>query len=72
MPTAKANPAKLITLIDFPSIVINIKVPIIAKGMVVIITAVTRAELKKRKRIKDARIPPKKIFCWTKSIDEFM
>ena len=72
MPTAKANPAKLITLIDFPSIVINIKVPIIAKGMVVIITAVTRAEFKKSKRIKDARIPPKKIFCWTKSIDEFM
>ena len=50
IPTAKANPAKLITLIDFPRIDINTKVPIIVRGIVVIITAVTRTEFKKSKR----------------------
>ena len=60
------------SIVQYPMEPTNIKVPIIASGIVVIITAVTRAEFKKSKRIKEASIPPKIIFCWTKSIDELI
>ncbi len=72
MPTAKARPAREMTLTVRPSRVMTMKVPTTEIGMAVATISVGRSERRKRISTRIARQPPTHRFCCTRSIAESM
>ena len=72
MPTAKANPARDITLIESPNAAKATNVPITDTGMASIMTRVGLKLLKNNISTQIAKIPPKKMFCLTSEIAELI
>ena len=72
MPTAKAMPAREMTLIERPMAAMATKVPITETGMASEITRVARSERRNSSRMRAARAPPSQMFWRTRSIAELM
>ena len=72
MPTAKAIPAREMTLIDRPMAAMATKVPITEIGMASEITRVARIERRNNSRVSAASMPPTQIFWRTRSMADLI
>ncbi len=72
MPTAKARPAREITLIERPSAAMATKAPITETGMAIEMTRVARSERRNSSRMIAARVPPIQMFWRTKVMADWM
>ena len=68
MPTAKLSPARLTTLMLRPNRVITRKVPMTLMGMARETMTVLEMLLKNSSRTMTARVPPTKMFFFTRSM----
>ena len=72
IPTAKAMPARLMTLMLRPTSDMTRKVPTMEIGMEVIMIRTLEAERRKMSRTKVANAPPMKMLLRTRSMEEMM
>ena len=72
MPTAKAMPAREMTLSDRPTRAMATKVAMTEMGMAITTTRVARHERRKSMRTSAASTPPTKMFCSTNLMAELM
>ena len=70
MPTAKAKPAREMTLIERPKSAMATKEPMTETGIATATITVAPIERRKSKRMMTARVPPTQIFWRTRSMAE--